>query len=103
MKKLLIKTGTYEKEGQTKNRYTQLGVILSNDNGEYALIDPSVNLAGCLIQQNAIDTERQSTRLMVSVFEEDNQKKQYQPNPARQDAKPSEEQVKADFNDNIPF
>lgn len=71
-KRLMAKTGQYQKDGETKNRYTEIGVILSNNNGEYVLLDPSVNLAGVLLQQQALAREtngRAGDRVMVSVFE----------------------------------
>lgn len=54
MKRLMIKVGEYEKDGQTKCQYARLGVIMSNENGEYALLDPSIDLAGCLIKQRIL-------------------------------------------------
>jgi len=30
---LAVKTGTYEKDGETKNRYENIGVIMENDEG----------------------------------------------------------------------
>ena len=53
-KRIVAKTGEYQKDGQTKGEYTKLGVMLSNDNGEYMLLDPSVSLAGVLIKQNSL-------------------------------------------------
>ena len=54
VKRLMVKTGEYQKDGQTKGRYTEVGVIMSNDKGEYALLDPAVNLAGVLLQQKIL-------------------------------------------------
>lgn len=75
-KRIVAKTGQYEKEGQTKGEYTKLGVMLNNDNGEYMLLDPSVSLAGVLIKQNALAAKsggQQRDMVMVSIFEDDNQ------------------------------
>ena len=75
-KRIVAKTGEYQKDGQTKGEYTKLGVILNNDNGEYMLLDPSVSLAGVLIKQNALAAKtngQQRDMLMVSIFEDDNQ------------------------------
>lgn len=75
-KRIVAKTGTYQKDGQEKGEYAKLGVILSNDNGEYMLLDPSVSLAGVLIKQNALAAKtggQQRDMLMVSIFEDDNQ------------------------------
>ena len=44
---LAVKTGTYEKDGQTKNRYLNVGAEMENDDGgRFLLIDKSVNFAG---------------------------------------------------------
>lgn len=69
-KRLTAKVGTYEKDGQTKGRYVDLGVILSNNNGEYILLDPSVSLAGVQAMQNAM-ADRPRDKVMVSIFEND--------------------------------
>jgi len=53
-KRLSAKTGEYTKDGETKGEYTQIGVILQNDNGEYLLLDPTINLAGVLAKQNIL-------------------------------------------------
>jgi hypothetical protein len=77
-KRLTAKIGTYEKDGQTKGRYANLGVILSNDNGEYMLMDPTVSLAGILALQNAMAAAtggQMRDRVMVSVFADDNQQR----------------------------
>ena len=55
MKKILIKTGEYESDEGTKNRYTQLGIVKDNQHGEYLLLDPTINLAGCLLKQNLLN------------------------------------------------
>lgn len=70
-KRLAAKVGEYQKDGQTKGEYVKLGVVLSNDNGEYLLLDPSVSLAGVLAKQNALASAKgQQLRdnVMVSVF-----------------------------------
>lgn len=75
-KRIVAKTGEYQKDGQTKGEYTKLGVMLNNDNGEYMLLDPSVNLAGALIKQNVLSAKtggQQRDMLMVSIFDDDNQ------------------------------
>ena len=75
-KRIVAKTGEYQKDGQTKGEYTKLGVILNNDNGEYILMDPCVNLAGVLLKQNALAAKtggQQRDMVMISIFEDDNQ------------------------------
>ena len=80
-KKLIAKVGTYQKNGETKNEYDELGVMLENDNGPYILLDPSINLAGVLIKQNILAaTEGKPARsnVMISVFDSDQQQQQPQ-------------------------
>ena len=77
VKRLMVKTGEYQKDGQTKGRYTEVGVIMSNDKGEYALLYPAVNLAGVLLQQKILadaNGGRSGDRVMVSIFDNDNQR-----------------------------
>ena len=80
MKKLLAKVGSYQKDGQTKNKYVELGVVMSNDNGDFILMNP-VSLSGILIQQN-IEAAKQnkpaSDRIMVGMFDNSNQGTQQQ-------------------------
>jgi hypothetical protein len=79
MKKLSAKIGEYEKDGQTKGRYVEVGVIMQGDNGEYALFDPTVNMAGVLAQQNVMAMqkgEKLRDRVMCSVFDQEQQPQQ---------------------------
>lgn len=74
VKRLAAKVGEYQKEGQTKGRYVELGVILSGDRGEYILMDPTVNLAGVLSVQNMMNHKngkKVSDRIMVSIFSDE--------------------------------
>lgn len=82
-KRLVAKTGEYtnKQTNETKGEYTKIGVILSGDNGEYMLLDPTVNLAGVLIKQNVYAMQQgkqQRESIMVSVFEDDNQQQGFQ-------------------------
>ena len=74
VKRLTAKIGEYEKDGQTKGRYADIGVILSNDKGEYMLMDPTVNLAGVLTLQNMMNHKagrKTSDRVMVGIYSDD--------------------------------
>lgn len=43
---LCIKAGTYQKDGETKNKYKNVGMILQKDDGgEMIMIDPCFNFA----------------------------------------------------------
>ena len=98
MKRLMAKVGTYEKNGETKGEYVRIGVIMSNDNGEYALLDPTVNLAGVLTKQNMMNHElgkKTGKSVMCSVFtdQQNNTSSNVAPPPAGD----------PDLNDDIPF
>lgn len=79
-KRLVAKTGEYQnQQGETKGEYTKLGVVLSNQNGEYILLDPAVSLAGILVKQNALAMkkgEQARDNVMISIFEDENQNQQ---------------------------
>jgi hypothetical protein len=78
-KRIVAKTGEYQKDGQTKGEYTKLGVLLNNQNGDYMLLDPSVSLAGVLLKQNALAAKsngQQRDMVMISIFDDDNQPQQ---------------------------
>jgi hypothetical protein len=80
-KKLTAKIGEYEKDGQTKGRYVNIGVVMkSSDGGEYVLLDPTVSLAGVMAQQNTLAMQNQQPlrdRIMVGVWEEESNAQQY--------------------------
>lgn len=74
VKRLSAKIGEYEKDGQTKGRYVEIGVILSSDAGEYVLMDPTVNLAGVLSLQNMMNHKkgnRVSGKIMVGIYSDE--------------------------------
>lgn len=66
MKKLSVANGTYQKDGQEKTRWVNVGVILEKDGKEFALIDPTINFA-------AFPREQGKDMVMVGVFEEQSQ------------------------------
>jgi len=78
-KRIVAKTGVYQKDGQEKGEYTKLGVMLNNNNGDYMLMDPCINLAGVLLKQNALAAKtggQQRDMVMISIFDDDNQGQQ---------------------------
>lgn len=61
---MVIKNGTYvNKNGETKNRYVNIGALMESEKGFFALLDPTINLAGF---------DRNGSSVMVSVFKRDN-------------------------------
>lgn len=128
-KRIAVKVDEYEKEGQVKGKYVEIGVILSNENGEYVLLDPTVNLAGVLQQQNMLAHKKGQqvrNKVAASIFDNSQQGQQQggwgqpqQPQPqqrppqqqAPQRPSPSQPRQQApqyneppmDFDDDIPF
>ncbi len=91
-KRLVAKTGTYQKDGQEKGEYTKLGVILQNDNGEYMLLDPAVSISGVLAKQNALavkEGKQVRDSVMVSIFTDEPQAQMQQ---GQQQAQPQYQQ-----------
>lgn len=78
MKKIMAKTGSYTNaQGEQKNNWTRIGVIKTNDKGEYLLLDPTVNLAGVMLKQQA-NSDRVIHNVMCSVFTDDNDRQPQQ-------------------------
>lgn len=92
MKRIVAKTGTYTKQGEEKSEWTKIGVIMSNQNGEFVILDPTVNLAGIAYKQrvNGIAKEG-SDSVIASIFTDE---------PKQQE--PASEPDNS-FNDKIPF
>ena len=43
---IVAKTGSYQKDGETKNRYLNVGSIIKGDNGPYMIMERTFNPAG---------------------------------------------------------
>lgn len=96
-KRITAKIDEYTKDGETKGRWQEIGVILSNDNGEYILLDPTINLAGVLMKQRVL-AQKQNKKIsgasvMCSIFSDDDKPQ------ASQDSG----QGAGSFDDDIPF
>lgn len=80
-KRLAVKVGEYQRDGETKGEYVKLGVMMDGNNGPYLLMDPSVSIAGCMAKQNALAMkkgEKVRDTVMVSVFDDSQQQGQQQ-------------------------
>ncbi len=80
-KRLLAKVGTYTNaQSEQKNEYVKLGILKQGEQGgEYIILDPTINLAGVLLKQNALakkEGKQERDAIMVSVFENDNNQNQ---------------------------
>ena len=89
-KRIAAKVGTYTKDGQEKGKYVDIGVVLENSNGEYILLDPTVNLAGVMMKQRLMSGKGDS--VICSIFDNDRQQSQSQ-----------QQTAPADFDQGIPF
>ena len=73
----VVKTGEYtNNQGENKGRYTNIGVVMNGDNGQYMLLEPGINLAGILIQQNQMAVakgQQPRSNVMVSLYEPNQQ------------------------------
>ena len=58
---LAVKTGSYQKDGETKNRYKNVGSVMEGDNGMFMFLDKSFNPAG-------IESKEGSSDIIVSMF-----------------------------------
>ena len=105
-KRLVIKTGEYTNgQGETKGEYTRVGVMMDGDNGPYLLLDPCVNLAGCLTKQNMMNHKNGKQvrdSLLVSVFEDENSQQQGGQRPPQQQ-QPQQHGGQDNFNNDVPF
>jgi len=111
-KRLVAKIDEYEKDGQKKGKYIEIGVILSNDKGEYALINPEINLAGVLMKQRVnLGGKGKGDMVMCSIFDNDNAQSQQPAHQSQQDgiqmpsSAPAQQDTTKDADgfDQIPF
>ena len=76
---LSVKTGSYESNGETKNRWTNVGVVLATDDGaRFILMDRTFNPAGVPYDANKGNT------VMVAMFEPRQDKQPAKEEPRRQ-------------------
>jgi len=106
-KDIVASVGKYtNNNGEEKYNNVKVGVILEKNGKEFALIDPTVNIAGVLAKQNMLNhAEGKQIRdsVMCSIFDNSNrqpQQSQQGVNQAQQAAAPA---APDDFNDDLPF
>ena len=61
---LAVKTGEYQKDGQTKGRYQNIGAIMEGEKGSFILLDKTFNPAGIQDGKNSV---------LIHMFEEKKQ------------------------------
>lgn len=61
---LAVKTGEYQKDGQTKGRYQNVGAVMESEKGQFILLEKTFNPAG--IQDG-------KSSVLIHMFEEKNE------------------------------
>lgn len=78
IKDLAVKTGTYSANGETKNRYKNVGSLMKSDDGSvFILLDKTFNPAG-------VPGDPERDNVLISVFDlrdKDEATKQRAPQP----------------------
>lgn len=60
---LAVKVGTYQKDGESKGRYENVGVVMANDDGQqYILLKRTFSPAGVMNSDN-------KESILISMFE----------------------------------
>jgi len=95
---LAVRVGTYEKNGETKNKYQNIGAVIQGDNGPYIIMDRTFSPAGV---PNPEDREN----FIVSLFEpRDNSQGGGQPQGGGQSQGGGQPQnYDQDFSSDVPF
>lgn len=120
-KQIIAVTGEYQKQDGTQGaNFAEIGVVMTSQNGrDYALLDPTINLAGILLKQNALAAakgEQPRDMVMCSVKERQqgnnaktqqgyNQEPQQRQPPAQQGYQPrqSPQHGHGGYSDEIPI
>jgi|APSaa5957512576_1039674.scaffolds.fasta_scaffold67808_2 single-stranded DNA-binding protein len=107
-KDIVASVGKYtNNNGEEKYNNVKVGVILEKNGKEFALIDPTVNIAGVLAKQNMLnhaEGKQIHDSVMCSIF--DNSNRQQQPQQNQQQPQQNQRAAPAapdDFNDDLPF
>lgn len=85
---LAVKTGSYQVQGETKNRYQNVGAVMEGDNGMFVVLNRHFNPAGVPFKEG-------SDQILVSCFE-----------PRQQDgqrAAPAKSSAPAADDGDVPF
>ena len=68
---LVVKTGEYQSNGETKARYENIGSVMQGDNGQFAIMKRTFNPAG-------VPNPDGKDSIIVSMFEPKNNQQQGQ-------------------------
>lgn len=96
---LAVKVGEYQKDGETKSRYENVGSVMQGDNGFYMILKRTFNPAG-------VPNPEDRDSVIVSMFEPRNQQQGGQSSqygnsaPQQSQAAPASDDP---FGDSVPF
>lgn len=99
---LAVKVGEYQKNGETKGRYENIGAVMQGDNGFYMILKKTFNPAG-------VPDARGGDSIIVSMFEprqdgqQQNQGQHGGQGGGSQGGGQGGGQPNNDFSDEIPF
>ena len=86
IKELAVVVGSYTKNGDTKKKYKNIGVMMQGDDGgQFLMLDRSFNPAGVPFKEG-------SDGVLISLFD-----------PKPRDGQPAQEVSKPKQEDDIPF
>ncbi len=101
-KRITAKIEEYEKDGETKGKYVEVGVILSNENGEFMMLNPTVDLSGVLMKQRILAQKtgkKVGNNVMCGIWDNDNQGQQQSSQSNQNNSSNSSD----NFDDSLPF
>ena len=74
---LAVKTGEYQKDGETKGRYENIGSLMQGDKGQFLILKRTFNPAG-------VPNPDDKDSVIVSCFEQQNNNQQAPQQPQQQ-------------------
>jgi len=93
---LAVKTGTYQKDGQEKGRYINIGSVMKNENGAFLILNRTFNPAGVPNPENR-------EGVMVSLFPVKDNNQHPQQQAPQQQRQSSDQGFNNNFDSDIPF
>ena len=115
-KRITAKIEEYEKNGEIKGKYVDIGVILNGQHGEFVMLNPTVDLSGVLMKQRLLaqkNNGKPGDNVMCSIFDNDQQQSPQQDyrghsgsnqaNPTYQQPARQQQAPANDFSDDIPW
>ena len=89
---LVVKTGEYQKDGETKSRYENIGSMMMGDNGPFIILKRTFNPAGVpnpeckdSVIVSCFEPQQQQGQQQAAAPQQPQQQpqQQYQPNPSQ--------------------